>query len=265
MTLCRRISCALGGVCLTLSTASLVLANPPDASYRLVFADEFDGTTLDTSKWSAASPDWTMPNSDSTASAGQVAVGNGVLTLNAVRTGASTFTSGSIAGYNLYNFTGGYVEARIDLPSTVGSWPAFWGLYTGWPPEADIMEYPITTNGGASGLQNNQYNTNFHYTNSSGSPAAGAGVVTTGSNLGTTGYHTFGMEWTPGNSVRVLPRQPSGAVLRQSRRRADGVHVHDFGLRRRRLARDAHDGPMADWFQRSNESRLGARLANEPE
>jgi autotransporter-associated beta strand protein len=188
--------------CLALSSASLALANPPDSTDRLVFADEFDGNSLDTSKWSAASPSWTMPNSASTASAGQVNVGNGILTLNAVRTGSSTFTSGSVASYNKFNFTGGYVEARIDLPSTLGSWPAFWGLYTGWPPEADIMEYPITTDGGTSGLANNKYNTSFHYTNSGGSAAAGAGVVTAGSNLGTSGYHTFGMDWTTGTSVR---------------------------------------------------------------
>ncbi|MGN6625004.1 MAG: glycoside hydrolase family 16 protein, partial [Tepidisphaeraceae bacterium] len=175
-------------------TGTWALADPPSASYRLVFADEFNGTSLNTAKWSAASPSWTMPNSLSTASASQVSVANGSLTLNATRTGSSTWSSGSIAGYGKYNFDGGYVEARIDLPSTPGSWPAFWGLYDNWPPEADIMEYPLTTNG-TNGYANNQYNTNFHYTNSSGNPAAGAGVVTTGTNLGTSGWHTFGMSW----------------------------------------------------------------------
>jgi autotransporter-associated beta strand protein len=141
-----------------------------------------------------------MPNAASTASASQVSVGGGLLTLNAVRTGASTFSSGSVASYQKYNFAGGYVEARIQLPTTPGSWPAFWGLYTGWPPEADVMEYPLTSNGGSSGLQNNQYNTNYHYTNSSGAAAAGAGVVTTGASLAGT-WHNFGMDWTTGTSV----------------------------------------------------------------
>jgi autotransporter-associated beta strand protein len=191
----------LGLVCLTFVPASIAKANPSDTTYRLVFGDEFDGNTLDTNKWSAASPSWTMPNSASTASAGQVSVGNGILTMNAVRTSATAFTSGSFSSYNKFSYTGGYVEARIDLPTTLGSWPAFWGLYTGWPPEADIMEYPITTNGGTSGLQNTQYNTSFHYTNTAGAAAAGAGVVST-SNLGTSGYHTFAMDWTTGSSVR---------------------------------------------------------------
>lgn len=177
------------------------MGNPSDASYRLVFADEFNGTALDTTKWSAASPGWTMPNSDSTATASQVSVGNGELTLNATRN-ATAFTSGSISSYQKYNFAGGYAEARIELPTTPGSWPAFWGLYTGWPPEIDIMEYPLTTNGGTNGYNNNSYHTAYHYTNTSGAAAAGAGQVTTGQNLGTTGYHIFAMDWVAGTSVK---------------------------------------------------------------
>src|SRR5207248_2697813 len=134
-------------------------------------------TSVEPRKWNVASPSWAMPNSASTASSSMVSVANGALTLSAARNGtSSSFTSGSISSYQKYTFTGGYTEARILLPNTVGSWPAFWGLYTGWPPEADIMEYPLTTNGGSSGLQNYQYNTAFHYSTGSGN-ASGAGVV----------------------------------------------------------------------------------------
>ena len=178
------------------ATGTFVFADPPAGSNdRLVFADEFNGTSLDTSKWSAASPSWTMPNSASTASASDVSEANGVLTLSANRTNASAFDSGSISSYNKFSFTSGYIESRIQLPTTPGSWPAFWGLYTGWPPEADIMEYPLTTNGGTSGLLANQYNTNYHYTNSSNVAAAGAGPVNTASSLAGT-WNTFGMNWT---------------------------------------------------------------------
>jgi beta-glucanase (GH16 family) len=179
-----------------------VALNAPGAGWDLLFDDEFSGTGLDTSKWSAASPGWTMPNSLSTASASKVSVANGLLTLTATRTGSSgatQFSSGSISTYNKFTFTGGYAEARIKLPGTPGSWPAFWGLYNGWPPEADVMEYPLTTNG-TSGLQNNQYNTNYHYTDSGGHPAAGAGPVTTSYDL-RGNWHTFGMKWVPGASM----------------------------------------------------------------
>lgn len=186
--------------------APQVFADPPAGdNYRLMFADDFNGNSLDTNKWSAAYPGWTMPNSASTASANMVAVSNGELTLAAARNGTgSTFTSGSISSYEKFTLTGGYVEARIDLPTTPGSWPAFWGLYTGWPPEIDIMEYPLDTAAG-TGYANNQYHTAYHYTNSSGTNTAGAGQVTvSGTNLGTTGYHTFGVKWTPGTSGGVV-------------------------------------------------------------
>jgi beta-glucanase (GH16 family) len=177
-----------------------VLLNAPGTGWKLVFDDEFNGASVDTSKWNIASPGWTMPNSASTASASMVSEGNGVLTLSATRNADGSFTSGSISGYQKYTFSGGYVEARIKLPSTPGSWPAFWGLYTGWPPEADIMEYPLTTDGGTSGLPNNEYNTNYHYTNSSGQAAAGAGPVNAGYDL-RGNWHTFGMKWVPNTSM----------------------------------------------------------------
>jgi fibronectin-binding autotransporter adhesin len=197
----RFVSAAIAAATASAYASALSLASPPGSSYRLVFADEFNGTSLDTSKWTAASPNWTMPNSDSVASASQVSVGNGVLTLSATRTSATgSFTSGSISSYNKFNLSSGYIEASIQLPSTPGSWPAFWGLYTGWPPEADIMEYPITTNGGASGLPDTSYNTNYHYTDTAGGAAAGAGAVATGQNL-SLAYHTFGMQWVASTSI----------------------------------------------------------------
>ncbi len=194
----------MGLTALSLALADRAMAQLSDTSYRLVFAEEFNGATVDTAKWAVASPTWTMPNSASTASASQVRVGNGALTLDATRltTGAS-FSSGSISSYGKYTLDGGYIEARIKLPTTPGSWPAFWGLYTGWPPEADIMEFPLTTDGGTNGYTNNFYHTAFHYTNSSGAAAAGAGQVNPSSATDlTTGYHIFAMDWVSDTSVK---------------------------------------------------------------
>jgi autotransporter-associated beta strand protein len=177
-----------------------------DTTYRMVFADEFNGSSVDTNKWVVASPSWAI-NSTSlgTASASMVNVGNGLLTMSATRpTTAAAWTVSSLSTYQKLNWSEGYFEARIKLPTTVGSWPAFWGLYTGWPPEADIMEYPNTTDGGTDGLPNTEYNTNFHYVNSSGADAAGAGPYNAGTNL-SSGYHIFAMDWradTTGTSMK---------------------------------------------------------------
>ena len=200
-------------------------------------------------------------NGDAYASASNVSVGGGDLTLTAQRVaqGGKDFTTGTIStGYNVQTFTGGYFEARVLLPTTVGSWPAFWGLYSGWPPEADIMEYPLTTDGGADGLQSNQYNTNFHYTNSSGGNSAGAGVVNTGV-LNST-WHTFGMNWVPNTSVTFYLDGNQVQSLHQLRRLADGVYVHDPRLRGWRLAWHSFAFTVAGEPYRPVPSRLGAGL-----
>ena len=195
-------------------TASLgratVVAAPPAAAgsgFDLVFADEFNGTSLDSMKgWIDAYP-WGRTHNHVAYMAPEnvIFAGDGALTLRAERVaqGGEPFTSGAIStGYTNYKVNGGYIEARILLPTTPGSWPAFWGLDSGWPPEADIMEYPLTTDGGTNGYVNTDYHTAFHYTNGSGNAAAGAGEVNPASagNLGGT-YHTFGMHWVEDTSV----------------------------------------------------------------
>ncbi len=181
-------------------SAPVAFAQLPGGTWQYHWGDEFSGTALDSSKWHNGFPDWGM----STAAPTQIRqdhvnLGDGELTLKASRLsagGAEPFAGGIISSYQKHNISGGsnYIEARILLPDTPGSWPAFWGLYTGWPPEADIMEYPIDTAAG-SGYNQDQYHTAFHYSTGSGN-AAGAGQVNPGSagDLGGT-YHNFGMEW----------------------------------------------------------------------
>ena len=55
----------------------------------------------------------------------------------AATSGADSDARAVSTGYTRYTVNRGYIEARIRLPNTPGSWPAFWGLYSGWPPEAD--------------------------------------------------------------------------------------------------------------------------------
>lgn len=170
----------------------------PAGSWQYQWGDEFNGNSLDLRKWSYNYPWGSTHNHDAYMDPNNVILGDGTLTLRAERqaSGGMPFTSGAISsGYNTFTVSHGYIEANIKLPSTPGSWPAFWGLYNGWPPEADIMEYPIDTAAG-SGYSVDQYHTAFHYSNSSGGNSAGAGQVNPGS-AGSlnTDYHTFGMEW----------------------------------------------------------------------
>ena len=177
--------------------AGTAMASPPSDQYRLVWGDEFNGNFLDGGKWNHNYPWGTNHDNanDATMSPDQVALGDGTMTLTATRTGPGSrdFVSGAInTGYTKKTFNGGYIEAKIKLPSTIGSFPAFWGLYDGWPPEADIMEYPL----GAYGA--GDYHTAFHYRNTSGGNSAGAGRINNALGNGAplhADYHTFGMEW----------------------------------------------------------------------
>jgi beta-glucanase (GH16 family) len=123
-----------------------------------VWADEFDGNSLDTSKWDIMIGDgcsygicgWGNSELQSY-KAENLSVSNGTLTITAKkeRVKGSKYTSGRIRTANVPNggeWTNGRFEARIKLPNGNGMWPAFWMLPTdpavGWPEsgEIDIME-----------------------------------------------------------------------------------------------------------------------------
>jgi autotransporter-associated beta strand protein len=178
-------------------------AQLPSGSWQYHWGEDFSGTTLDTTKWSYNYPWGTTHNHDATMNSANAVLGDGTMTLVARRNDSGgSFTSGAIStGYNRVRFTQGYIEARIRLPGTPGSWPAFWGLNDGWPPECDIMEYPVTTAAGG-GYNRDEYHTAFHYRNSSGGNSAGAGKVNPSSigNLNGT-YHNFGVHWVSNSRV----------------------------------------------------------------
>ena len=143
--------------------------------YKLAFSDEFNGTSLDTSKWGyqyGCFDPGQRSQAQYTDSSENVSVHDGYLNLTArysptktkwdgsqvprtCKNGSTTydapFTSGMITtkksdGEVLYAAPGSgfYAEARIKLPSARSSWSSFWGTGTkgGWPGngEIDIFE-----------------------------------------------------------------------------------------------------------------------------
>ena len=132
----------------------------PSPSLQLAFADEFNGTALDRSKWNVEGPSFWVNSeiqayidSDQTITfASPAGADGGALVLKPVyKPGYSTpngrttdFVSGRINTSAKYDFTYGKAEARIRMPDATGAWPAFWLLgYGNWPDsgEIDIMEY----------------------------------------------------------------------------------------------------------------------------
>ena len=120
------------------------------SDYSLVWSDEFEGNSLDSSNWNYDIGGGLWGNNESeyyTDSTKNVSVQDGMLKITAMQEnkGGYQYTSGRITTEGKQDFTYGYMEARMKLPNGQGLWPAFWmlGSGSGWPEcgEIDIMEH----------------------------------------------------------------------------------------------------------------------------
>jgi beta-glucanase (GH16 family) len=112
----------------------------PDGNWKLVFSDEFDGGSLDHSRWadvSSAEADDGHGNKDNEQlewnRAANCAVSEGQLVMTARREPfrspsgtAYGWTSCLLSSEPSFAFQYGYVEERAVLPAPKGFWPAFW-------------------------------------------------------------------------------------------------------------------------------------------
>lgn len=112
---------------------------PENTGWKLVWSDEFDGRTLDASKWSLCKEgpsDWNRNMLDR---AELVEVKDGLLVLKGVKTPASfndprPFVTGGINTSGKFSFTYGKVEIRARFHDQKGAWPAFWMMPDGAEP-----------------------------------------------------------------------------------------------------------------------------------
>ncbi len=123
--------------------------------YRLVWSDEFDGGSLDTSRWEYQTGDG-CPSLCGWGNAEaqwyreeNVEVSGGTLKIHVREesVGGRDYTSARLRSFGKWAGTTGRIEARMKMPSGQGLWPAFWMLpeeshYGIWPMsgEIDIME-----------------------------------------------------------------------------------------------------------------------------
>lgn len=111
-----------------------------------VFEDEFNGTSVDTSRWTTLDG-WSTNNVTVHTSNVAVSGGNLLLTLASSSSGAEVDSyPADGAGPNGYSLpVGGFVEARVYFPgngTTIYNWPAFWISGPNWPAagESDVAE-----------------------------------------------------------------------------------------------------------------------------
>jgi beta-glucanase (GH16 family) len=161
--------------------------------WRLVFNDEFDGSSLDEKKWTSAYP-WGRDRS----SVGELQyyapdafeVKDGKLRIIAKPSSRSThkYDSGLISTHKSFTAKYGRFEIRCKMPNGQGLWPAFWLLpiTTDWPPEIDVFEAlghePTTVHMHAHWKENGKHRQ--------------SGDTFKGPNFQNE-FHTFAVEWTP--------------------------------------------------------------------
>ncbi len=195
-------------------------ADDPNAEYRkdgytLTWHDEFDGSSLDMSKWSyqvgtrdiyhgydSQVWDWGNGELQYYTDGGNATVSGGALAITARREEreGKYFTSSRIVTRDKFSQTYGYFEVRMKTPALTGMWPAFWMLpqpssysnltngYGGWPQsgEIDIME--------AKGSKINMVDTTLHFANT----ADRHEYITKEHTLNspTDEWHTYAVDWT---------------------------------------------------------------------
>src|ERR1700761_2925259 len=197
-----------------------------DGGWKLIFDDEFNGTQLDTKKWSTG---WLASGITGPVNSfekecydpAQVTVTGGALNLALITKSESCgiddpeYASGIVNTNGKFSYTYGFLQARVWLPAEtsdpgqVADWPAVWTDGQNWPTdgEDDIME---GINGKACA--------HFHSATSPGGLAAadGTGQIPAKSGCAdvnlTAGWHTFGADWEPGSVTYYYDGKDIGSV-----------------------------------------------------
>jgi beta-glucanase (GH16 family) len=196
------------------ATDTTTVGNPvgQTGNWTPIFHDEFDGSTLDASKWNTCYFNFTVGNGCDHDQGelelyqpNEVSVNNGVLTLQADKQTLTAsngktynYTSGMISTgpasggtSSKFTFTYGYMEIRAKVPAGQGLWPAFWTLPEDltWPPEIDVFEI--------LGSAPKVITMHYHY------PTASNGDGSSGSTWNgpdfSAGWHTYAVDWEPGS------------------------------------------------------------------
>jgi beta-glucanase (GH16 family) len=193
---CGFAACAGVATIVLASTGCSSSSSSAAPNWQLSWSDEFTEATLDPTKWSVdtGSSFGTDQEDYDTADNLTISGGNLVITAKQESLDGSSFTSGRIETSGKFAQPYGRFEARIQLPTGAGVWPAFWLLgddYTtaGWPAcgEIDIMEMrgatPSTVLGSIHGPGGDSYTEGF-------SLPGGATF--------SQDFHIFAVEWQPG-------------------------------------------------------------------
>lgn len=186
------VSCLAATVAATVSEEKDDLPPPAKgARWNLVWSDEFEGASLDESKWNRLGDSkrrdgfWVKDDA--------FLDGQGHLILRTRREG-ERFTSGAVNTQGKFEKAHGFFVARCKLPQQPGHWPAFWLMCPGVGhlgnegrdgTEIDVVEIP---------WRDGQLTANLHW-DGYGKEHKTAGIKFRRDGM-MEGWHTFALHWT---------------------------------------------------------------------
>ncbi len=184
------------------AAGGISVAAAGSTNYKLIWSDEFNGTSLDTTIWNydIGNSGWgnnEWENYTDSEDNVKVQGGNLVITARAEKNEAGKveqYTSGRLNTSGKASFKFGKLEARIKVPNDMGLWPAFWLLGQnepkGWPycGEIDILETWNSTNF-AQGT--------IHWENEVSKPKRDSYLTGSVTLADKTQWHVYGLTWTP--------------------------------------------------------------------
>ncbi|MCU4173912.1 family 16 glycosylhydrolase [Carboxylicivirga sp. N1Y90] len=189
------------------SMSKKVVIDQDDPNYdpKLIWSDEFDGTSVNTSDWTlevgTGDNGWGNNELQYYTNGDNVEVKDGKLIITAEKVDDNkergSYKSTRMVTYKKQEFKYGRIEVRAKLPSGKGIWPAIWMLGANfesnyWPAcgEMDIMEYV--------GYQPNVVHSTVH-------TSAGSGANGNGSSMSLPTceeeFHVYGLNWSANKLV----------------------------------------------------------------
>ncbi len=188
-------------------TPEALVQNTEGDSWEIVWADEFEGETIDTSKWTYDIGNWGWGNAelqyytDSRKKNARIENGNLIIEAHKNDMGEK-WTSARLTTREKTSFQYGKIEFKAIVPAKKGNWAAGWTLgddyvdELSWPycGEIDILEsvgYEMDNETG-NGIAHASAHSGAYYFKLNNQPTATIPVDSMNQK-----YHTYAVEWTP--------------------------------------------------------------------
>jgi beta-glucanase (GH16 family) len=176
----------------------------PSGDWKLLWTDDFNGSSLNTNRWNLIEGPSTINGELPYFRAQNATVSGGHLIIKTEKEkfGGRDFTSAHIDTRNKFNFKYGRIDVLALLPTGQGIKPDIWTLHpdctaytpctTHWPPELDILEM--------LGSDPTKIYQSFHYSTSYHSlyPAKTSNTKEVTVSDSSKNWHTYSVEWEPG-------------------------------------------------------------------